>query len=256
MCIRDSSWSCFLTMVRLRAIRTRPASKSTSDQRRAQSSPRRAPVRAAKAIAVAKVALLRCRNRWDLGPQLWWGGPFGWRCLDPSPFDALIQRSTENGVEMMDGRLGEPVSEPRPVLPVETVWTQAVESDVAEGGPDPGVDPTAVLVNRLRSACRLDLNEPFVEERTNGRPGHIDLSCFCVSYEGPKRTLGGRGVPDEGLGQLSRSAVDRICPSKGSELPTTRSSRALAHRACTIGTSCSHGCTVPELGQKTRTRRE
>jgi hypothetical protein len=122
----------------------------------------------------------------------------------------LVQRSTENGVEMMDGRLGEPVSEPRPVLAVETVWTQAVEPDVAQGGPDPRVDPTAVLVNRLRSACRLDLNEPFVEERTNGRPGQVDLSCFGVGYEGSKRSLGGRGVPNEGLGQLSRSPVDRI----------------------------------------------
>ena len=137
-------------------------------------------------------------------------------------------------------RFREAVGQPGPILVIEPIRSEAIEPNLAEGGPDAGVDPSPILVDGLGTMGGLDLLQPPLQQLAKGRSTPVHLPGRGLGGKAPQGSLCGRRIPHEGFGDLTRAAGGRVDAGKDSELPAARTGRALPHRACTIGVSCAH----------------
>ncbi len=147
-----------------RAIRTVPASRSTSDHRSATSSPRRAPVSAASATAVASHRIFGLGGLEELVSRSGVGTTISLRstaggvarsvgaAVDPSPLHRLTAGRAQDRVVLVHRRRREALRRAIRGRPGRALSASSLlELDVPELRPDPRLDLAPVLVERARA---------------------------------------------------------------------------------------------------------
>jgi len=208
----------------------RPRS-ARSDHRKAHSSPRPAPVKAARAIAAASTgstcsASATNRASWAgvgtfMVGRVTLGGEArrtGDRSIQPH-LHGLIAGCRQDGVVVPNGCRREPLVEPLSVLRVDLMWSQLREHDRTERRTNREPQLAPVFLHRGECAGWFDLIEPGVKELADCRRRALDLPVENVRQQFRQGLVGGRLRTSKRPGQLSGSVSGEIAARVDPELP-------------------------------------